>query len=454
MADPTSSQPPRRIRWWEMAAFASPSAPLLALSLPSLIFLGPYFNEHLGLSLSAVSALFLIARFADIVVDPMIGGFQDRTTPAFGRRRFWLVASTPLFMAFIWIVFIGLPPGVPAWVVSLSVLVMYWSYASMTISHLSWAGELQPDYHGRTRTLGAVQIAGMIGYVGMLLLPAIVTQGGFGDSVDAVHVMGYAGLIVLPLTVAWCVLTVKEAPSLPQPHLGFRAAMNALRTNPALRRVLIPDFLIGVGYGVTGALFVFLARDYLGFQTQANTLLLIYFLSGLFGIPIWTWAGRRFGKHNALIAGCIHSGVMLALLPFAPKGDFWVAVAFFVLAGVSQSAGTMLMRSLMADVVDEDTVRTGGKRSGLFFGLLLTTSKVGLAMGPLTYFVLDRFGYDGKLGAANTPEAMSALVWLYAGVPFALNMLAAASLLNYPLNEARIAALRAQIAARDAVTQD
>jgi glycoside/pentoside/hexuronide:cation symporter, GPH family len=303
MQDEASGQGLKRVRWWEMAAFAAPSAPLLALSLPSLIFLGPYFNEHLGLSLSAIFALFLLARIADIVVDPMIGGFQDRSTPAMGRRRFWMVASTPVFMALIWIVFIGLPPGVPAWVVSLSVLAMYWCYASLTIAHLSWAGELQPDYHGRTRTLGAVQIAGMIGYVGMLLLPAIVTQGGFGDSVDAVHAMGWAGIIVLPLTVAWCVLGVKEDPSLPQPHLGFRAAMDALRTNAALRRVLIPDFLIGVGYGVTGSLFVFLARDYLGFTTQYNTLLLIYFLSGLVGIPLWTWAGRRFGAERRHHAG-------------------------------------------------------------------------------------------------------------------------------------------------------
>jgi Na+/melibiose symporter-like transporter len=76
------SEPARRPRWWELAAFAAPSAPLLALSLPSLIFLAPHYNEYLGLGLSTVSAIFLVARFADIVIDPMIGGFQDRTTPA------------------------------------------------------------------------------------------------------------------------------------------------------------------------------------------------------------------------------------------------------------------------------------------------------------------------------------------------------------------------------------
>jgi Na+/melibiose symporter-like transporter len=359
------------------------------------------------------------------------------------------VVSTPVLMAFIWMAFIGFQPGVAAPFVALVVLLMYASYASLTISHLSWAGELQPDYHGRTRTLGAVQIAGMIGYVGMLALPALV-RGAGGSADEAVRWMGYVALIVLPATVAWCVLTVKEAPSPPQPHLGFRVAMQALRENEALRRVLVPDFLIGVGYGVTGGLFVFLFRYHLGFPRTAELLLLIYFLSGLLCVPFWTWAGRRFGKHRALQWGCIHAAIMLALVPFMPKGDFWLAAAVLVFAGASQSAGTMLVRAMMADVVDEDTAKTGGQRSGLFFGLLLTTSKIGVAVGPLTYAVLDAAGFDAKLGADNAPSAMLALVLLYAGVPLALNLVAAASLIRYPLDEARQRELRAAIVARGA----
>lgn len=446
-ADPET----QRVGLFQLSAFAAPSMPLLALSLPSLIFLAPYFNEHLGLSLTTVSLIFLSARILDIVIDPMIGGFQDRSTPKMGRRRFWLAATTPFFMAIIWVVFVGLQPGSPPPLVAACVLVMYALYSSMTIAHLSWAGELQPDYHGRTRTLGAVQVAGMIGYVAMLLLPAIVMQSG-GKSATAVHVMGYAALVALPTTIALCVLTVKERALPPQPHVGFRETLRALAENKSLRMVLGPDFLIGVGYGVTGGLFLFLFRHYLGFTASSELLLLVYFLSGLCGIPFWTWLGRRIGKHRALQVGCIHAGIMLALTPLIPKGEFWIGIAVLVLAGFSQSAGTMLVRSMMADVVDEDTVKTGGQRSGLFFGLMLTTSKVGLAMGPLTYAVLDVFGFDAKLGAANTPTAMTALVILFTGVPFVLNMLAAWWVRDYALDEHRQRTLRDEITARGAST--
>jgi Na+/melibiose symporter-like transporter len=437
----------RKVGGLEMAAFASPSAPLLALALPSLIFLAPYYNEHLGLSLTAVSLIFLSARIFDIVVDPMIGGWQDRSNPSMGRRRFWLVATTPVLMALIWLAFIGLQTGVAAPVVALIVLLFYATYASGMIAHLSWAGELQPDYHGRTRTLGAVQIAGMIGYVGMLLLPAIV-RGNGGDSVAAVHAMGYVALVALPATVALCVLTVKETPTPPQPHVSFRDTVKALSENKSLRAVLVPDLLIGVGYGVTGGLFLFLFRHYLGFTASSELLLLVYFLSGLAAIPFWTWLGRRFGKHRALQWGCIHAGVMLALTPFIPKGEFVLGIVMLSIAGFSQSAGTMLVRAMMADVVDEDTAKTGGQRSGLFFGLMLTTGKIGVAVGPLTYAVLDLFGFDAALGDNNTPQAMMALVLLFTLVPLVLNLLAAWWVRDYPLDERRQRELREAIAAR------
>lgn len=446
-APPTA---PYREPFWRLCAFAAPSAPLLGMSLPSLIFLAPYFNEHLGVPLTIVGMIFLLARVGDIVIDPMLGSMQDKTVHAFGRRRIWMVATTPALMVLVALVFLGFQPGASPLLLGLAVLLMYAAYASMMIAHLSWAGELQPDYHGRTQTLGMVQIAGMVGYVLMLLVPAIVVGMKWGGPADAVHAMGLVLLVGFPLTVWACVTLTPERQTPPQPHATLNDVYQALKSNAALRRVLIPDFLIGITYGVTGALFVFLFRYHLGFKTEAELLLLIYFVSGLVGIPIWTHLGRRFGKHRSLQIGCLHAALMLAMIPFFPKGDLTIAIIGMIVAGVSQSAGTLMVRAMMADVVDEEEARTGANRSGLFFGLLLTTGKVGIAVGPITFAVLDGYGFDAKLGAANTQAAMTALVTLYAVVPFVLNVVSAASVLNYPLDEARQAQLRAEIAARKA----
>ena len=182
----------------EIAAFALPAAPLLALTLPTVMFLPPHFNEHLGLPLWVVSAIFFGARVFDLALDPLIGSWQDRTESPWGRRRIWLAISTPFLMALMWVVFIALGPGASVLSASAAIFVMYFVFAIMMVAHLGWSGELVPTYHGRTRTLGAVQAASLVGQAIMLVLAGYIVQVAGGSDADAVAAMGWTLIIMLP----------------------------------------------------------------------------------------------------------------------------------------------------------------------------------------------------------------------------------------------------------------
>lgn len=438
----------RKVSNWEVAAFAAPAGPLLALSLPSIIFLPPYFASHLGVPLWAVSAIFLGARLLDIVIDPGIGTLQDRTDSRFGRRRLWLsLACAPLMLA-MWVVFLGLPQGVSVLWAGVAVFAMYVVYATMMVAHLGWAGELIPTYQGRTHVLGAVQTASMVGQALMLVIAGYVVQAGGGDNADAVHAMGWTLIFLLPLTTLMTVLLVRETPTPPQPHVGLKDTFQALLSNKACQRVLLPDLFLGIAQGVSGGLFLWYFQFVLGFERESQSLLAIYFLAGLAGVPIWWIAARKLGKHRALQAAMIYTAVTTALLLVLPPGDFWIAAPFMIIAGIAQGGGVLLTRALMADVVDEDELATGARRSGLFFGLLMTTSKLGVVAGPLTYAVLGLVNFDASAGGANGPLALGTLSALFIGGPILLCVLTALSLRNYPLDEARQAELAAAIAAR------
>ena len=131
-----------------------------------------------------------------------------------------------------------------------------------------------------------------------------------------------------------------------------------------------------------------------------------------------------------------------------PPEQFAIAAPFMVAAGMANGGGVLLTRSLMADVVDEDELTTGTRRSGLFFGLLLTTSKLGVAMGPLTSGLLGLVGFHAAVGSQNTPEALTWLTAMFIWVPIALCLGAALTLRNYPLDATRQAEVAAAIAAR------
>lgn len=441
----------RRVSAWEVAAFAAPAAPLLALTLPTVMFLPPHFIEHVGLEEWVVGAIFLGARLFDIVLDPALGALQDRTETKFGRRRVWLAGAAPWLMAAIWLVFIGVGPGASVALAAVSVFAMYFVFAAMMVAHLGWSGELIPTYRGRTRTLGAVQAASLVGQTLMLVIAGVVVQGLQGDNASAVHAMGWTLIVMLPLTVALACFGARERKIPPQPHLPLAKAITTVFSNAVARRVLLPDLLLGVAQGISGGLFLFYFQFALGFTSQAQTLAAIYFIAGLLGVPLWWWLGQAIGKHRALQAALLYTAATTCLLLITPPGAFAIAAGFMVVAGLAQGGCILLTRSLMGDVVDDDEVRTGSRRSGLYYGLLLMTSKVGLAAGPLALVVLQLgAGFSARLGGDNSPAAMMALSVLFIGAPVLLCTAAALSLVRYPLDEARQAELAALIAARHA----
>lgn len=443
----------RKISGWEIAAFAAPAAPLLALSLPTIIFIPPYFASHLGIPLYVVSAIFFFVRLADIVIDPTIGNFEDRTVHPWGRRRIWLTLACAPLMALIWFLFLGLWPGVPIAIAALTVFLLYLVYAAMMIAHLSWAGELVPTYHGRTHVLGAVQLASAIGSVLMLAIAGFVAQTHTGDrdsaNTAAIAAMGWTMVFLLPVATAIAVIFVPEEKKPPQQHVTLAQTFKALLENKSAQRVLLPDFFLGIAQGVSGGLFLFYFQYVLGFTHTAQTLLAIYFVAGLAGVPLWWFAGRKWGKHRALQGAFIYTAVTTAILFVLPAANFGLAAPFMFVAGVANGGGILLTRSMMADVVDEDELVTGARRSGLFFGLLLTTSKAGAAFGPVTYAILGLAGFNAAAGAENTPAALATLSALFIGVPIVLCLLGMLTLFNYPLDEKRQAELQAAIAARD-----
>lgn len=434
----------------EVAAFSAPAAPLLALTLPTVIFLPPYFVTHLGLSGAAVAAIFFGARVFDIFLDPLLGTLQDRTHTRWGRRRIWLAGACLPLMALIWLVFVHLGPGSSMWAAAGAVMAMYFAFGFMMVAHLGWAGEIIPTYHGRTHVLGAVQVASLLGEVALLVLAAYVVQVLQRTDADAVKMMGWTLIFMLPVTVAMAVFGAREHAVPPQPHMRVGEMIRTVLANKVARRVLLPDLLLGVAQGVSGGLFLFFFQFTLGFVQESQTLVAIYFIAGLLGVPIWWIAGRMFGKDKALQGALLYTSLTTLLLPFMPRGDFPVVAGFMLLGGLAQGGGTLLTRSLMADVADEDELNTGSRRSGMYFGLLLMTSKAGLAAGPLAFALLDAVGFDANLGADNSAKAFLVLGVLFVGVPALLNVLAAISLRKYPLDEKRQTELHAAIAARHA----
>jgi Na+/melibiose symporter-like transporter len=99
----------------------------------------------------------------------------------------------------------------------------------------------------------------------------------------------------------------------------------------------------------------------------------------------------------------------------------------------------------MADLTDLDELQTGQKRSGMFFALLTTSTKLGAALAVGGSFALLELVYGFTPRGANDAAAIDGLVLIYTMGSAGGMMLAFLCIARYGLTRARHAEIRAEL---------
>jgi len=448
MSDAQPSTTVRRSNW-TLAAFAASCLPYAALGLPVYVTLPEFYASHVGVPLSAVSLVFLIVRLADIFVDPFLGLVIDRTSTKWGRYRVWMAAGAPILMGSVAMLFFA-REGASALYLTAWLVVMYLGYSISLLSQMSWASVLSPDYDQRSRIYGWWQVANIIGVLAVLAIPAVV-QGVMGASyVDAVRAQGWFIIGLLPLALFFTLrFTPEPLNAAPPPHGGI-ADTFALIAKPVLRRLLISDLLLGCARGLIGVLFFYFFEQARGFdREQTSIMLLVYFVAGLVGAPIWAVLATRIGKHMSLAVASVFFAVSFASATLlVPPGDFNLALGAIFFTGLAFGSGDLLLRAMMADASDVVRLEDGADKTGLLFSILNATSKLGYAVSVGAFAVLEWMGFQAEAGAVNTPAVITGLSWLFIAVPAVLLFLTAWVVRRYPLTEAAHLEVRTELTRR------
>ncbi|KAB7647733.1 MFS transporter [Polymorphobacter fuscus] len=397
-----------------LAAFAAPCLPIAANGLPVVVYLPPYYASALGLDLAVVGFLFFVVRFIDVPLDPIVGHLVDRTDTRAGRFRPWMAGGALVMALGVYATFMA-SPGLTPLRAFAGLMLMYLGYSALLVSHTAWGAVLSDDYHERSRIFGWWQASNLLGLFLILGVPPLAQKLAASDDPSfGVHAMGWTIMAALPLTVGWCLLRVRERARTGGEHHRFADIMAVLKL-PLLRRILLADLLASLAPGMTGALFLFFFVAARGYSTaSAMNLLLFYFAAGLLSAPLWVRVARRFSKHRALIWSLMAYCVFQTATIIIPGNQFGIAAVAMVFAGIPAVAPAFLLRAMLADVSDAETLRSGQQKTGLFYAALAAVQKLGYAIPVgLSYSILQLIGFVPNLGAANAPSAIDGLVLLF-----------------------------------------
>lgn len=437
-----------RLKNSKLLAYALPGAPIAGLGLPIVVYLPPFYAQEMGLGLALVGTIFMIARFWDVITDPLMGVLSDRFPSRWGRRRHWIVLSVPILVGCVYMVF--MPPDtflgqpVSAGYLLFWMLVLYIGYTLITISHLSWGAELSADYHERSRIQGWREVAVVAGMAAALAIPAVVDRVSGGESgATRMAAMGWYIIALLPPAVLIAVLRVPERPSTSSTttHASLGRTLGIIFSNRPLQRLVVTDLLAGLATGTTGSLFIFFASHVLGIGQAASALLLVYFITGCIATPLWMRLSYRVGKHRALAIATLCRMAFAGLILLVPFGSVGFAALGFALFGTTYAAAPFLLRAIIVDVADHDEARSGVQRTGLYYALLTLTNKIGhaLAVG-ITYSIIAWIGFDAN--AVNSPETLNAFTAVFIGFPVLCEIFLIGFIWNFPIDEAQQAETR------------
>lgn len=432
--------PDRRL----LLAYALPAVVLAVPMVPAYVLLPAFYAESLGLGLSAVAAALFLARLLDIATDPLAGLLIDRVPTRFGRRKPWILTGGLLAAPALLLLFSPPAGAGPLWLAASSAL-LFAGWTLIAVPYWTWGAELAPDYAARTRVTTAREACTLAGILLSAALPAGIVQAGF-DTQDALRATALAAICAGLPAFFLLLRRVPEPERTPEPA---ERPLGLLRNRPLLR--LLSIWLVnGLAGGIAGVLFpLFVTARLGGSEADRGLFLLFYMGAAVLAMPLWAGLAARIGKHRSWLASMLVAILAFAAVPALGEGDFGAFALVCVVTGAAFGADLALPPAIQADVADYDRLRFSAGRTALIFGLSGMVVKLALALSVAIAFpLLDLAGF--RAGGPNDAAGLSALAWLYAGLPVVAKLAAAAMLAGFPIDRRRHEVIRRRLAARTA----
>ena len=401
-------------------------------TIPGLLLLF-YLTDTLAVPASIAGLAIVIPKIWDIITDPIVGAWSDRTQTRWGRRRPFLLAGAltlpPCFMA-LFMAPVGDPTQSFLWVL-ISFCLAAGAFTLFQVPYATMPTEMTTDYHERTRLVAYRMAFLTVGILaGGALAPALVASGGGGSA-------GYAQMSVVLALVTFVAMLVaffgtRSAPqtSAVAHTLGLREQLRVAFGYRAYRTLLFAYALQCVALGAVLAAVPYFVRYTLGGDAGAISVLFVCLVGpAIVTMPLWIAVSRRYGKRVGYLASTVIFAAMAGSLLLAGPGPLWRVGLQIGLLGVGFAGLQVFPFAMLPELIDADARATGLRREGVFTALWFVGEKAGFALGAwLVSGILAATGFLERRAGELVVQTDGALLGVHLATALAPAILAALSL--------------------------
>jgi len=358
----------------------------------------PFYNLVLHVPAHLVGLAIFIALAFDALIDPVVGHISDNFRSRWGRRHpFMYAAALPVAISYL---LLWNPPHWSSGALFIYLIVVavvvrtFITFYEIPSSAL--VPELTSDYDERTSFIGYRVFLGWYGALVMLTLAYLVFMGagaaggGGCGRMGQLHAEGYslygitAAVVMFSAIVVSALGTHRFIPYFRKPERifhslrGYAKAMLQSLSNRAFLILLAAAIFFQLANGLVFSLTFYINTFFWKLSNQQIGIVnLALFVSLILAFAMALPLSKRLGKKAAAIAmfaiGFVINStpLMLALLGVIVPHPGPALVAFlfcFTTIGSGFAIGSSIMIvSMVADIVEDNEIKTGNRSEGLFF---------------------------------------------------------------------------------------
>jgi len=408
-----------------------------------------FYFAVVGFEIGWITLGFIIWSIWNSLNDTFIGFLSDRTHTRWGRRFPWIMFS--LVPIAVLLILLFTPPIVIGdisfftnFIYFLMIIILFELFFTMyDINYTSLYPEIFISEEERTKGNNVRQLFAIFGLIAAFILPGILISSYTSPEPGEYPLFGLiVGLIVIIPGLLFLIFAPRERSEFKQDYKTAPSFFNAIKycvKSKSFIRYIPAEIANWFVYGMLPTIVPLYAEFILEIADplMISLLLGLTFLSAaLFMTILWKPLVQKIGPRKSWLISMSIWIISLAPLFFLGPHMEIAAYIIFFLIGIGLSGSLYIIDIIIADIVDEDEIKSGTRREGGYYGVNIffqrfATVFVFLIIGPV-FLIAD---YD-KFAPVNIPElGLRSLMFVFPAIALIIAIIA---IYFYPLDGERL----------------
>ncbi|WP_321306896.1 MFS transporter [Marinifilum fragile] len=344
-----------------------------------------FYTDTFGISAAAAGTIMLIARFWDMVSDPLMGIIADRTKTKWGKFRPYILWMAVPYSVLAVLTFTtpNLGPTGKVIYAGTTYFLLMTVFTAINLPYSSLGAVMTSDSYERA---GLNSYRFIFAFVGQFIVSgtalSLALYFGGGDTAK-----GYQYTLILfgGISLILFLITFKTTRERVQPPKEQQENLKEDFKNLFKNKPWVILFFVGIisfiMFAMQNLSIAYYFKYYIGNEENVQLFNVIGTVALIVAIPFSKPLAQKFGKRNVFLASSLLSGFFFICLYIPSSDNLFLIYIFNILAKISYAPAVPLLWTMLADTADYSEWKSGRRATGLVFSAATFAQKAGWGVG-------------------------------------------------------------------------